>query len=147
MSDGDTLAGLDSSGGADAPGGTGTYWESEVTGVGPDVAMMADEGVLIFFGDPAPPELAEVSVLHTPLHPPQRPIEVGDVVEGAGAPLTVTAVGSIADDNLRDLGHMVLYCDPGPEVQLLPGALHVTGRMALPAPGTAVRLRAARTHP
>lgn len=117
------------------------YYRSEVTGIGPEVSMMIDEGVLILFSDPVPPELAEVAVCHSPEEAPLRSIGVGDVVEGLGsAPLVVTGVGSRADENLRTLGHIVLYADPAPDVTLLPGALFVTGRMSIPDKGGAIRL-------
>jgi PTS system glucitol/sorbitol-specific IIA component len=39
-------------------------WKTEITDVGPEVADLAEGGVVIFFASGAPPELAEVSVLH-----------------------------------------------------------------------------------
>lgn len=124
--------------------GDTAYYRSEVTGIGPEVSMMIDEGVLILFSDPVPPELAEVAVCHSPDGEPGRGIGVGDVIEGLGAgPLTVTGVGSRADENLRTIGHIVLYADPPPDVTLLPGALFVAGRMSVPDTGGSIRLLAA----
>jgi glucitol/sorbitol PTS system EIIA component len=54
--------------------------------------------------------------------------------------LTLTAVGERAHENLRKLGHVVVYTDPDPEAGLLPGALHADGRLGVPAPGTGLGL-------
>ena len=37
---------------------------TRVTAIGPEVADLAEAGVVILFADGSPPELAEVSVLH-----------------------------------------------------------------------------------
>jgi PTS system glucitol/sorbitol-specific IIA component len=126
---------------------TDTYYRTRVTAVGEEVEMMLDEGVLIFFGDPAPEELAEVSVLHRPEAAPSRPITPGDTVHVGGDTATVTAVGSLADHNLTDLGHLVLYADPGPDTKLLPGAVHVTGHVGVPGPDTEILLSAPLASP
>ena len=120
------------------------YYRSEVTGIGREVSMMIDEGVVILFSDPVPPELAEVAVCHSPLGNPLRGIGAGDVIEGFGSePLIVTGVGSRADENLRTLGHIVLYANPAPDVTLLPGALFVTGPLSVPDRGGSIRLMTA----
>lgn len=41
-----------------------THYRTALTAVGPDVPDLLDGGILILFADGAPPELAEVSVLH-----------------------------------------------------------------------------------
>jgi PTS system glucitol/sorbitol-specific IIA component len=120
------------------------YYRSRVTTVGQEVEMMLDEGVLIFFGDPAPDELAEVSVLHRAETGPSRPISPGDTVRIGEDTVTVSAVGDLADHNLSDLGHLVLYADPEPGTQLLPGAVHVVGRFGLPSADAEVVLAAPR---
>ena len=40
------------------------HLKTRITAIGPEVAYLAEGGVLILFADGSPPELAEVSVLH-----------------------------------------------------------------------------------
>lgn len=76
-------------------------------------------GVLVFFGQNAPPELAEFAVLHdgTEL--------VGQVAPGDQIRLNqhhyrVLAVGEIANQNLDALGHLVIKFN-GSTVPEMPG--------------------------
>ena len=80
-----------------------------VTEVGPDVADLVAGGVLILFAAGAPPELAEVSVLH---RVEEAAAEQGPV---AGAALrigalatTLTGVGALAWAKVREMGHVVV---------------------------------------
>lgn len=118
------------------------YWTSTVSGIGADAADMVDAGVVILFGEPVPAALAEVSVVHRADAEPGRDIAVGDIIGLGDQEVTVQAVGELASANLRELGHVVLYCDPD-EQQLLPGAIHVTGTIAMPAPGDRLTIRGA----
>lgn len=118
------------------------YWTSTVTGIGPDAQDLIDGGVIILFGDQVPPALAEVSVLHAAAADPERDLRAGDVLTIGDSEYAVDRVGEQAAANLRELGHIVLYVDAG-EQQLLPGAVHVTGRLATPATGETLTLRGA----
>jgi len=82
---------------------------SVITEVGPDVADLVSGGVLILFAAGAPPELAEVSVLHEMLDGPE------DVGPAPGAELAIgdlttilTGVGSLAWAKVLDMGHVVV---------------------------------------
>lgn len=86
-----------------------THLRTRITGVGADVVDLADGGVLILFADGAPPELAEVSVLHLPEIGPVKqgpsvgtPIKVGEVAS------VITAIGPIAWDKVVEIGHVVI---------------------------------------
>ena len=55
--------------------------KTRVTAVGPEVADLAEGGVVILFADGAPPELAEVSILHSVEGKPSEttpPVGIGD---------------------------------------------------------------------
>lgn len=117
-------------------------WTTTITRIGDDAKDMFDAGVLILFGEPVPPALADVSVVHTPQAPPAREIRVGDVWEVAGREYPVEEVGEKATENLRELGHVVLYLNTVDQ-KLLPGAVHVRGEAAIPAVGQTIRLRSA----
>lgn len=117
------------------------YYRSTVTSVGADAAEMFDGGVVIFFGEPCAAELAEVSVVHSVsfLHP-QRDPRIGDLLRVGDSTVTITGVGEIAAANLCSLGHIVVYSDPEPDQKILPGALHATGSLSIPAVGATIQL-------
>jgi PTS system glucitol/sorbitol-specific IIA component len=74
-----------------------TYYRSEVMSVGTDATEMFEGGVVIFFGEPCPTELAEVSVVHAvSYHHPQRDPQAGDALRVGGSLVTITEVGSLA---------------------------------------------------
>jgi PTS system glucitol/sorbitol-specific IIA component len=118
-----------------------TYYKTTVVSVGNEAADMLAGGVMILFAEPVPEALADVSIVHRPSQGLSAPIKVGDTVEVAGSQLSVTAVGEIAADNLRKLGHVVLYANQ-PEQKLLPGAVHAEGTLPLPQPDQIIEFRA-----
>ncbi|MGY6548898.1 MAG: PTS glucitol/sorbitol transporter subunit IIA [Roseinatronobacter sp.] len=85
------------------------HLETTVTEIGPEVADLAEGGVVILFAAGAPPELAEVSVLHRAVIPPSddAPPVGADVALG---PLRaqITALGPAAWAKMREMGHIVL---------------------------------------
>jgi len=85
------------------------HLRTTVTAVGPDVPDLLEGGVLILFADGAPPELAEVSVLHAVVEGPSdeappvgTPIRVGQVLAN------ITGIGPLAWGKVRDIGHVVI---------------------------------------
>lgn len=102
---------------------------------------MIQGGVLILFQEPVPDELAQLSVIHSPVGSLSRSVTEGDVLQVGDATLTITGVGDRAEDNLRSLGHLVVYVNPGGETGLLPGAIHATGDLSLPHPGQRIELQ------
>lgn len=117
-------------------------YDSEVSSVGEEAASMVEGGVLIFFADPCPAALAEVSVVHRPTVPATRAPQPGDVVQLGDSSVRITKVGDLAASNLQELGHVVVYLDPAENVKLLPGAIHAHGTLDLPAPGARFAIRA-----
>lgn len=86
-----------------------THLRTRITGVGPDVADLADGGVLILFADGAPPELAEVSVLHLPeIGPVEHGPPVGTPIRLGEVATVITAIGPIAWDKVVEIGHVVI---------------------------------------
>lgn len=120
---------------------TDTYFRSFIVRIGPEAAAIAEAGVLILFAEPVPHELAEVSLIHRPEEPPAGDIQAGDQLRLGDTTLTITAAGDRASENLRTLGHVVIYGSPGPEQGLLPGALHVDGSVTIPAVEAPIELR------
>lgn len=87
--------------------GAGIRYESTVTGVGELAGEFFAEGIVVLFGDDAPEELQEVAVVHAPMVTTGG-VRPGDRIVLGDASLTVTAVGPVANDNLVNLGHLVI---------------------------------------
>ena len=72
--------------------------KTRVTAIGPEVADLAESGVVILFADGSPPELAEVSVLH------KAGIQKDDVITAIdgmpAASLTLTRIGEMLEQPL-----------------------------------------------
>lgn len=83
-----------------------TLYRTRITEIGPEVGDLLEGGVLILFKTGAPPELAEVAVLHEPEIQENRAPEVADCVTIGGTRLQITAVGSTAWAKALDLGHV-----------------------------------------
>ena len=85
------------------------YFKTRITAVGPEVAELAEGGVLILFADGSPPELAEVSVLHRPeADPAETAPTPGAMIHIGTLSAEVTAVGETAWNKVREIGHVVI---------------------------------------
>ena len=80
---------------------------------------------IIIFNNDAPPELAELSVLHTKAPLLEIP-QVGDTVIIGEKVFEITAVGEEAKSTLRDLGHCTLSFKGGSEPER-PGCIMLSG--------------------
>ena len=121
---------------------------TEVKEIGPEVAEFLEAGLLILFQTGAPPELAEIAVLHDPATRREEAPEPGDVLEIEGHEFRITAVGYKAWQNVRELGHAVFKFDGAAEPEL-PGQIHLEGSGAenlgeAVRPGARLEIRAAR---
>lgn len=85
------------------------HFITTVTEVGDEARELIDGGVLILFADGAPPELAEVSVLHrVSQEPTAEPPAVGAKLIIAGAATRITAIGGHAWKKVGEMGHVVI---------------------------------------
>ena len=98
-------------------------YSTTVTAVGELVPDFAEQGVLVFFGEDAPAELHEFSIIHTPDVQIRAP-QVGDRITLAENTFKVLAVGSVASDNLLNLGHLDLKANGLTEPEM-PGDVNV----------------------
>lgn len=117
------------------------YYESTVLRSGAEAALMIEGGVVILYADPIPDALESVSVVHDAQGAPAREIRVGDEFVLGEHRVELTAVGERADENLRTLGHIVVYVNPEDGTSLLPGAVHGRGTLAVPSSGAVLSLR------
>ncbi len=115
--------------------------------IGPMVEDFLPHGILILFGASAPDELREVALVHdgTQL---LADLVAGDLLAFSPPPSArqlpswyrLTAVGTMANANLAELGHLVLHFDGATTAQL-PGAVSVEPSLvALPPEGTTFEL-------
>ena len=98
-------------------------YSTTVTAVGELVSDFADQGVLVFFGEDAPIELHEFSIIHKP-DVVERAPQVGDTITLQESVYNVLAVGSVASDNLLNLGHLDLKANGLSEPEM-PGDVNV----------------------
>ncbi|MGO1226765.1 MAG: PTS glucitol/sorbitol transporter subunit IIA [Brachybacterium sp.] len=120
-----------------------TIWNATVSRIGGDAADMIEEGVIILFGEPVPPALFDVSVVHEGAESPTREVAAGDVITFGEQTFEVTALGDKANANLAELGHVVLYVNQ-PDQELLPGAILATGPdVIVPAVGASISVAGA----
>jgi PTS system glucitol/sorbitol-specific IIA component len=91
---------------------------TRVTAIGPEVADLAEAGVVILFADGSPPELAEVSVLHKTEHGPSdgAPQKGASITLGPVAAV-ITAVGSSAWSKVLEMGHVVISFNGATEAE------------------------------
>jgi glucitol/sorbitol PTS system EIIA component len=117
-------------------------YDSRVTAVGEMVPEFAEQRVLVFFGDNAPQELHEFSVLHQ-VSTAIAGLRVGDEVLIDDTVLRVLAVGDVAENNLLQIGHLSVKANGETEAPL-PGDVCVEAvDLPVPRPGSRLRIRAA----
>jgi glucitol/sorbitol PTS system EIIA component len=92
---------------------------SEVVTVGELADQFFEAGIMVLFGEDAPEELADFSIIHRPTVT-DGGIAPGDRIHLGSEVVTVLAVGSVADENLVNLGHLSLKRN-GEHEAALPG--------------------------
>jgi PTS system glucitol/sorbitol-specific IIA component len=98
-------------------------YKSVVTEVGEMALAFEEEKVIILFGLQAPQELKEVAIIHeSVIDNSLNSIKEGGIFQVDDQQYTVTAVGSAANNNLKELGHISIYFS-NPQDQVLPGAI------------------------
>jgi PTS system glucitol/sorbitol-specific IIA component len=120
------------------------YFTGEISGIGDDAVEMIEGGVMIFFAEPCPEALAEVAVVHRTVNADSvRDPQPGDRFLVGDQAVTLTRVGELVGENLRNLGHIVVYYGAGADDELLPGAVYATGRLTVPKVGDVLELSSA----
>lgn len=98
-------------------------YSTTVTAVGDLVPEFRDQGILVFFGEDAPSELHEFSILHK-VEVSERAAKEGDTIRINSDEYTVLAVGHVASENLLNIGHLDLKAN-GETKADLPGDVNV----------------------
>ena len=92
-------------------------YSSEIVRIGDQANLFLDEGIIVFFGDNAPEELQDFAVIHK-LNEITDDIVTGSKIVLSDANLEVTAVGPVANENFKNLGHLVLKLDSATQAAL-----------------------------
>ena len=101
-------------------------YQLEVISVGKFVSGYLQENKLILFAEPVPEDIADYCAVHRPgkfngvLLP-------GQTVKIDNIDYRISAVGSVATANLKQLGHITLSFD-GAKSPELPGTVHLCGQ-------------------
>ena len=101
-------------------------YEGTITEIGPLVEEFTAAGILVLFGEDAPEELREFSIIHDgkQLHADLVP---GDDFRLEGESYRILAVGEVANTNFGNLGHLILKFN-GMEEPELPGDVCVEAK-------------------
>ena len=100
-------------------------YQTTITAIGESAPEALSDNMLITFREGAPADVAEFCFIHN--HGPL----CGALLPGAQFTLgekhyPVTAVGEVAEQNLRELGHITLRFDGQTQAEF-PGTVHVAG--------------------
>lgn len=85
-----------------------TKYQATIQSVGELAGEFIAEGILVFFATNAPEELQETALVHDCTSEPAAPVQPGDFVRLDQHAYEVLAVGKVANENLKNLGHLVL---------------------------------------
>lgn len=116
-------------------------YHATVTAIGELASEFIAEGILVFFSTTAPEELQEHAVVHDNTSGQTEDVQVGDIIAIGDHEFPVLAVGSVANENLRNLGHLVLKFNGSHEAEMQ-GDVNVP-EQAIPdiTPGTRIEIR------
>ena len=91
--------------------------------IGKMVPEFEPENIFVLFGQSAPPELREISVI-IDFEKNDNGIyfREGSKLVISGKEYTITEVGDLANSNFHELGHLSVYLNK--DIETLPGAVH-----------------------
>ncbi|MDT2597540.1 PTS glucitol/sorbitol transporter subunit IIA [Enterococcus dongliensis] len=99
--------------------------KTKITEIGSMVPAFEEERLIILFGPKATPELRDISVIHEVEEQPNDSISIGGKLKIGNKEYTIEEVGSQANSNFDELGHISIYFRN--EVgEILPGAIIVS---------------------
>lgn len=101
-------------------------YEARVTAIGPLTNEFIEAGILVLFGEDAPEELVEFSIIHDGKELDGE-VAAGDNILIGDEAFNVLAVGEVANSNLSNLGHFILKFNGESEVEM-PGDICVEAK-------------------
>jgi len=93
-------------------------YKAKILSIGELAEEFTKEGVMVFFASNAPDELQETAFVHDCTEAPASSLEVGDAVILDGIRFPVLAVGDVANENLANLGHLVIKFNGSNEAEM-----------------------------
>lgn len=103
----------------------GKKFEGTVINLGASAKDFVEENMIIFFHEDAPAYLADFCYLIKP-EDGDYSINVGDRLVIDGVEFPITAIGDVAIENFKALGHLTVRFDGASEAAQ-PGTMHVEG--------------------
>lgn len=100
-------------------------YQTTITRIGQSAADALSDQMLITFREGAPADIEEFCFIHCHGELNGK-LKAGGQLELGKARYAVTAVGDVAEQNLRELGHITLRFDGQPRAEY-PGTVHVEG--------------------
>jgi PTS system glucitol/sorbitol-specific IIA component len=101
-------------------------YQGKILSIGPLVEDFKQAGILVFFGENAPEELIEFSIIHDACEL-KKPLAAGDMVSINNVKFKILAVGDVANTNLANLGHLILKFN-GDHIARLPGDVNLEAK-------------------
>ncbi|MBC2260572.1 PTS glucitol/sorbitol transporter subunit IIA [Listeria sp. FSL L7-0091] len=98
---------------------------SKIIEIGQLVPAFEEEKIVILFGPTATNELREISVIHEFQDPPNNTLSKGNKLLIGKQAYIIEEVGTEANKNLEELGHISIYFRSG-QNEVLPGAVVVS---------------------
>ena len=100
-----------------------TIYQTEVKNIGADAELFKSENMIILFGEDAPADLADYCY-NIDVNPIQGTIEAGQTISFDDQDYKITAVGSVVEKNLTNLGHISVRFDNSTDADLA-GTIYV----------------------
>lgn len=100
-------------------------WQAKISDVGKEASLFLEEKRIIIFSNRAPKYIKDYCIVHCDgklIHS----LETTQYIELFDEVYTISAVGSLASNNLKELGHVTLLFDGASEPRL-PGNIHLKG--------------------
>ncbi|OOF71494.1 PTS glucitol/sorbitol transporter subunit IIA [Rodentibacter caecimuris] len=102
-------------------------YQTTFTKIGKFAREALNENMLITFKQGAPVDLEDYCFIHT--HGElQGEVCIGDILQIGNEKFQITAIGSVASFNLKELGHVTLRFD-GADNAEYPGTIHIKGNL------------------
>ncbi|KFC06382.1 PTS system glucitol/sorbitol-specific IIA component [Trabulsiella guamensis ATCC 49490] len=116
-------------------------YQTTITQIGASACLALEDSMLITFREGAPADIEEYCFIHC--HGElSGSLHAGAALELGEHCYPVTAVGDVAEQNLRELGHITLRFD-GQTTAEFPGTVHVAGPVPVAiAPGCILKFLA-----
>jgi PTS system glucitol/sorbitol-specific IIA component len=102
-----------------------TIFQTTITHIGDSAHDALLDDMLITFREGAPADIEEYCFIHEHGNTTGE-LQVGGVMELGESRYPITAVGEVATQNLRELGHITVRFDGEAQAEF-PGSIHVTG--------------------